>query len=81
MKSTLSPEEAREKLERSGTTVADWARAHKVDQDIAYRVLKGRLKGRSGEAHKIAVLLGIKEGEIVEKRPASSARKAVRAGA
>lgn len=30
------------------------------------RVLGGKLQCRYGEAHKIAVLLGIKDGEIVE---------------
>lgn len=64
MKPTLSPKEAREKLNKAGKTVCDWARSNDVDPDITYRVLAGRLKGRSGEAHKVAVLLGIKDGVI-----------------
>lgn len=64
MNATLTPEQAREKMNKEGVTIADWARSHCVDQNITYRVLDGRLKGRSGEAHRVAVLLGIKDGVI-----------------
>jgi len=67
MHTTLTRAQARESLERNGITIADWARAKGVDPDITYRVLDGKLKGRSGEAHKIAVLLGIKDG-VIEPR-------------
>lgn len=59
-------QEAKLEMLRRGETAADWARKHRVSGEIVRGVLCGRIKGRSGEAHKIAVLLGIKDGVIVE---------------
>lgn len=42
-----------------------FAREHGVDPATTYQVLAGRKKGRRGEAHKVAVLLGMKEGIIL----------------
>ncbi len=36
-----------------------------MDPATTYQVLAGRKKGRRGEAHKVAVLLGMKEGVIL----------------
>ena len=58
--------EAKAEMLRRGETAADWARKHGVSGDLVRGVLSGRVRGRNGEAHKIAVLLGIKEGVIVE---------------
>lgn len=60
----LSPKQAKAALERRGQSVAEWARQHDVDLATTYQVLDGKKKGKRGEAHKIAVLLGIKDGEI-----------------
>lgn len=64
LKKLLTPKQAREALARRGLGVATWARVNKVSTVVAYRVLDGRCKGLRGEGHKVAVLLGIKEGEI-----------------
>lgn len=58
-------EAVREELERRGESIAAWARKHSVSAELTRGVLLGRVKGKRGEAHKIAVLLGIKEGEII----------------
>lgn len=42
-----------------------FARENGVDPATTYQVLAGRKKGRRGEAHKVAVLLGMKEGIIL----------------
>ncbi len=42
-----------------------FAREHGVDPATTYQVLAGRKKGRRGEAHKVAVLLGMKDGIIL----------------
>ena len=44
-----------------------FAREHGVDPATTYQVLAGRKKGRRGEAHKVAVLLGMKEGIILDE--------------
>jgi gp16 family phage-associated protein len=57
-------EQVRAEFHRRGISIAEWARQHKVDQSTTYQVLYGTKKGRRGEAHRVAVLLGIKEGVI-----------------
>lgn len=59
-------EAVRAELNRRGKTIADWSRENSCNADIVRGVLLGRIKGIRGEAHKVAVLLGLKDGEIVE---------------
>lgn len=54
--------EARRELEIQGLTIAGWARAHGLRPRSVYDVLTGRNRGKFGEAHTIAVLLGVKDG-------------------
>ena len=51
-------------LEHQGKSVQEFAREHGVDPATTYQVLAGRKKGKRGEAHKVAVLLGMKDGII-----------------
>lgn len=52
---------------RKGMSIRRWAIEHGVQPATANAVLKGRLRGRIGESHKVAVLLGLKDGEIAEE--------------
>jgi len=54
--------EVRAELDRQGISIAEFARANKLEPRAAYVVLAGRNKGRRGEAHRAAVALGIKAG-------------------
>lgn len=56
----------REALSRIGKSHADVARELGVDRAIVRGVLYGHLKGTRGDAHKVAVALGIKDGVIVD---------------
>lgn len=56
----------RRELARIGKTQADIARELNVDQSTVQGVLCGRLKGSRGDAHKVAVVLGLKDGVIVD---------------
>lgn len=60
----LTPKEAKEALVRRGKSVRAWARENGVSHVVAYKVLDGRCKGLRDDGHKVAVLLGIKDGEI-----------------
>ncbi|HEY0288018.1 MAG TPA: DNA-binding protein [Pseudomonas sp.] len=51
-------------LEQQGKSVQEFARENNVDPATTYQILSGRKKGRRGEAHKVAVLLGMKIGVI-----------------
>lgn len=59
-----SPQEAREELESQGISIARWAAKNGVSSNLAGAVLRGEQKCLRGECHKIAVLLGIKDGVI-----------------
>lgn len=62
--SVKTVEEVRRDLDRRGKSVRQWAREHGLSDRIVYEVLRGRFKGRRGQAHKAAVLLGLKEGVV-----------------
>ena len=49
-------------LEHQGKSVQEFAREHGIDPATTYQVLAGRKKGKRGEAHKVAVLRGMKDG-------------------
>jgi len=60
----LSRDQAREALSQRGITISEFCRAHDLNRNMVYDLLAGRKKGNFGEAHRAAVLLGIKEGVI-----------------
>lgn len=66
MSECVSLEEAKARLSRIGKTAGDVARELGVSSAIVRGVLDGRFKGARGDAHKVAVALGIKDGVIVE---------------
>lgn len=63
---------ARAMLEAEGLTIAEWARRHNEDPDVTYRVLSGTRSCRSGDSHRIAVKLGLKDGVIAAAKLATS---------
>lgn len=68
MPTTITREEAKARLSRIGKTATDVARELGVSGAIVRGVLDGTLKGASGDAHKVAVALGLKDGLIVDTR-------------
>lgn len=62
MHGLLTPEQARAALEREGKSIADFCRQHTLNKNLVSDLLNGRKKGKRGESHRAAVLLGIKEG-------------------
>lgn len=64
----LTPAQAKERMEKRGETVVAFARQHSLDPPTVYQVLSGQKKGRRGEAHRAAVLLGIKDGVVLEAK-------------
>lgn len=61
----LTLDQARERLRRAGKSASDVARELNVDRAVVVNLLSGRVKGLRGDAHKVAVHLGLKEGVIV----------------
>ncbi|MBK5415063.1 DNA-binding protein [Pseudomonas sp. TH31] len=64
MPATVTPEQAREALNRRGMSIAEFSRKHGLNKNLVSDLLNGRIKGRRGEAHRAAVLLNIKDGVI-----------------
>lgn len=62
--------EVRAAFVRKGVSIANWARQNNLSPQCVYDVRQGRNKCRRGEAHKAAVLLGIKNDENQQKSPA-----------
>lgn len=56
-------QEARERLEQQGISVKQFAQQHGLHPSTVYAVLLGQKKCLRGEAHRAAVLLGIKQTE------------------
>lgn len=56
-----SADDVREELRRRGQTLKQWARDHGFPLSSVRAVLSGHNKGYRGQAHRIAVELGMKE--------------------
>lgn len=77
MSAVITREEAKAQLSRIGKTAADVARELGVSNAIVRGVLNGTFKGATGDAHKVAVALGLKDGVIVaDDMPIAEAVKA-----
>lgn len=56
--------QVRADFNRIGKPVTEWAREHGFKPTLVYEVLRGRILCKRGKSHEIAVLLGLKDGEI-----------------
>ena len=65
-----SLEDVERELDRKGISKADWAREHGIKPGVLYEIFSRRSSCRRGEAHRAAVLLGLKEGVIDGREPA-----------
>lgn len=67
----------REDFYLRGESVAEWSRRHGFRPNAVYRVLSGQSLAARGDAHRIAVALGLKPGlrESVIAGPEPSAAK------
>lgn len=59
-------EEVREAFRDSGISITQWAISNGFSPNLVFEVLSGRKKAIRGQAHQIAVKLGLKEGHIVK---------------
>jgi len=62
-----TPQDVRAEFLRKGQSIGSWADRHGFDRTTVNQVLSGRNAATRGIGHKIAVLLGIKDGEIVDE--------------
>jgi gp16 family phage-associated protein len=66
----LTGDQVKARFEAEGISVAEWARARGLNLKLVYKVLDGSVRGTRGQAHKIAVELGLKtEPKALRFRP------------
>ncbi|QBP10131.1 DNA-binding protein [Cupriavidus metallidurans] len=76
MSATKTLQQVRDEFISHGQTARSWAKAHGFHESTVYEVLAGRKKGLRGQAHEVAVSLGIKRGVIVNEQPPSTTPEA-----
>ena len=59
-----TPEEVQADFARKGISYSAWATARGYNCNLVIEVINGKRKCLRGQSHKIAVELGIKDGEI-----------------
>lgn len=69
-KTALTPDQVRAHLRQSGRTLTQWAAEHGFRREAVYRVINGRDKAHYGQAHEIAVALGLK---VADAEPSTAA--------
>lgn len=60
-KKIRTAEEVKEHFRKRGETLSGWAKDNGFKYNTVLAVLNGQQKGHRGEAHKVAVALGMKE--------------------
>lgn len=69
MRPTLkTPEQVRLEFEEAGISLSEWARANGFHRMTVVDVLRGHRQGKRGEAHRVAVALGLKAGKVVDPK-------------
>ncbi len=68
-------EQVKKSLRRQGIAITEWAQEHDVHPQVVRDLLTGKLQGHRGQAHRAAVLLGIKDGELPAARDVPKARR------
>lgn len=75
--SKRTPEDVKREFSEAGITVAEWARANGFDRMAVVDVLRGKRVGNYGDAHKVAVALGLKPGgKVVDVKTFKPAKQA-----
>jgi gp16 family phage-associated protein len=59
-------------LGKKNMTVAAWSRANNFDRHKVYAVLRGRIRGRSGESRLILERMGVKPPPVIKVRAAEA---------
>lgn len=75
-KTTKSAEQVQREFREAGVSVSEWARTHGFDRMTVVDVLRGHRLGNYGEAHRVAVALGMKAGRVVDVKKFNPAKAA-----
>lgn len=64
-----------ERLSHFGLSLRSWATANGFSPSMVHAVIAGRVSCRFGKSHQIAVLLGLKDGEVLGRAHAASSNE------
>jgi gp16 family phage-associated protein len=64
----MTGDEAKRKLREQGITLKKWAETNQFPYYMVSRVISGSMKANFGQAHDVAVKLGMKKGSSVKGR-------------
>lgn len=67
----MTPAQVKDRLRQRGQTITQWAEEHGFKRHAVYRVLNGFDKAHYGQAHEIAVKLGLKPDPATLERLAA----------
>jgi len=56
--------QVKDDFHRKGINVSAWARNHNIHPQTVQDLFRGKLVGNRGQAHRAAVLLGLKDGDV-----------------
>lgn len=57
-------EQVKEEFKNKGISISGWAKVNGFNREYVHSILAGNHQCKFGIGHKIAVLLGLKEGEV-----------------
>lgn len=77
----LTSDQVKQRFRQRGVTLTQWAAEQGYDRKAVYRVLNGADKGRYGQAHEIAVKLGLKVPDAEPSTPVEGCNMQTRAAA
>lgn len=60
-----TPSQVKKEFEDAGVSISAWAKTHNFKRETVVALLRGRTKGLYGDAHRVAVALGLKSGRVV----------------
>lgn len=75
-KRLLTSQEVRAEFNRKGISISQWAVANGFPPNLVYDILADRRNPTRGQTHRIAVKLGLKEGEIIPDNELATAMNA-----
>ena len=74
-KTTKTAEQVQREFREAGISVSEGARVHGFERNTVVDVLRGHRQGNYGEAHRVAIALGLKVGHVVDVKKFKPAAK------
>jgi len=64
--------QARAWFKANGVCIADWSKERGLNRDTVFDLLRGKIKGHRGAAHRAAIALGLKADPSAKRQAAAA---------